>query len=44
MNYDEAQQRIFNEIANKCGLLTQYHYAFLTSDNKHHPQVAPPSV
>lgn len=33
MNYDEAQQRIFNEIANKCGLLTQNHYAFLSSDN-----------
>ena len=31
---DETQQRIFNEIATKCGLLTQYHYAFLTSDNK----------
>lgn len=30
---DETQQRIFNEIATKCGLLTQYHYAFLTSDN-----------
>lgn len=33
MNYDETQQRIFNEIATKCGLLTQNHYAFLTSDN-----------
>ena len=31
---DETQQRIFNEIATKCGLLTQYHYAFLSSDNK----------
>lgn len=30
---DEAQQIIFNEIANKCGLLTQNHYAFLSSDN-----------
>lgn len=33
MNYDEEQQRIFNEIANKCGLLTQNHFAFLSSDN-----------
>lgn len=31
MNYDETQQRIFNEIATKCGLLTQNHYAFLSS-------------
>lgn len=30
---DETQQRIFNEIANKCGLLTQNHIAFLSSDN-----------
>lgn len=30
---DETQQRIFNEIANKCGLLTQNHFAFLSSDN-----------
>lgn len=34
MNYDETQQIIFNEIANKCGLLTQNHYAFQSSDNK----------
>lgn len=33
MNYDETQQRIFNEISNKCGLLTQNHYAFISSDN-----------
>ena len=31
---NETQQRIFNEIANKCGLLTQNHYAFLSRDNK----------
>lgn len=31
---DETQQRIFNEIATKCGLLTQNHIAFLSSDNK----------
>lgn len=30
---DETQQRIFNEIANKCGLLTQNHIAFQSSDN-----------
>jgi len=30
---DETQQRIFNEIATKCGLLTQNHFAFLSSDN-----------
>lgn len=30
---DETQERIFNEIANKCGLLTQNHMAFLSSDN-----------
>lgn len=30
---EETQQRIFNEIANKCGLLTQNHIAFLSSDN-----------
>ena len=34
MNYDETQQIIFNEIATKCGLLTQNHYAFISSDNK----------
>lgn len=34
MNYDETQQIIFNEIATKCGLLTEKHYAFLSSDNK----------
>lgn len=34
MNYDETQQRIFNEIATKCGLLTQNHFAFLSSNNK----------
>ena len=30
---EETQQRIFNEIATKCGLLTQNHIAFLSSDN-----------
>lgn len=30
---EETQERIFNEIANKCGLLTQNHIAFLSSDN-----------
>lgn len=30
---DETIERIFNEIANKCGLLTQNHIAFLSSDN-----------
>ena len=30
---DETQERIFNEIANKCGLLTQNHIAFQSSDN-----------
>ena len=30
---EEKQERIFNEIANKCGLLTQNHIAFLSSDN-----------
>lgn len=30
---EETQERIFNEIANKCGLLTQHHIAFLSSDN-----------
>lgn len=30
---DETQQRILNEIANKCGLLTQNRFAFLSSDN-----------
>ena len=34
MMVDETQQRIVNEIANKCGLLTEKHYAFLSSDNK----------
>lgn len=32
MSY-ETIERIFNEIANKCGLLTQNHIAFLSSDN-----------
>ena len=30
---EEPQERIFNEIAKRCGLLTQYHIAFLSSDN-----------
>ena len=30
---DETIERIFNEIANKCGLLTQNHIAFQSSDN-----------
>lgn len=30
---DETHQKIFNEIATKCGLLTQNHFAFLSSDN-----------
>ena len=30
---EETQQRIFNEIATKCGLLTQNHIAFQSSDN-----------
>lgn len=30
---DETIERIFNEIANKCGLLTQNHIAFISSDN-----------
>lgn len=30
---DETIERIFNEIATKCGLLTQNHIAFLSSDN-----------
>lgn len=33
MRMDETQQRIFNEIATKCGLLTENDYAFLSSDN-----------
>lgn len=30
---EETQERILNEIANKCGLLTQNHIAFISSDN-----------
>lgn len=30
---EETIERIFNEIATKCGLLTQNHIAFLSSDN-----------
>lgn len=30
---EETIERIFNEIANRCGLLTQNHIAFLSSDN-----------
>lgn len=30
---EETIERIFNEIATKCGLLTQNHFAFLSSDN-----------
>lgn len=30
---EETIERIFNEIANKCGLLTQNHIAFQSSDN-----------
>ena len=30
---DETIESIFNEIATKCGLLTQNHIAFLSSDN-----------
>lgn len=30
---EETQEKILNEIANKCGLLTQNHIAYLSSDN-----------
>lgn len=30
---EETQERIFKEIANKCGLLTQNHIAFQSNDN-----------
>lgn len=30
---EETIEKIFNEIANRCGLLTQNHIAFFTSDN-----------
>lgn len=30
---EKTQEKILNEIANKCGLLTQNHIAYLSSDN-----------